>query len=53
VGLKLIQSYVHKFDLKLDFSPYFQLAAVASAADVVPLINENRLITYLGTFRNK
>ena len=48
VGLKLIQSYVHKFDLKLDFSPYFQLAAVASAADVVPLINENRLITYLG-----
>ena len=48
VGLKLIQSYVNKFDLKLDFSPYFQLAAVASAADVVPLINENRLITYLG-----
>ena len=48
VGLKLIQSYVHKFDLKLDFSPYLQLAAVASAADVVPLINENRLITYLG-----
>ena len=48
VGLKLIQSYVHKFDLKLDFSPYFQLAAVASAADIVPLINENRLITYLG-----
>ena len=48
VGLKLIQSYVHKFDLKLDFSSYFQLAAVASAADVVPLINENRLITYLG-----
>ena len=48
VGLKLIQSYVHKFDLKLDFSSYFQLAAVATAADVVPLINENRLITYLG-----
>lgn len=48
VGLKLIQSYVQKFYLKLDFSPYFQLAAVASAADVVPLINENRLITYLG-----
>jgi single-stranded-DNA-specific exonuclease len=48
VGLKLIQSYVKKFDLQLNFSPYIQLAAVASAADVVPLINENRLITYLG-----
>ena len=48
VGLKLIQSYVNKFDLKLDYSPYYQLAAVASAADVVPLIKENRLITYLG-----
>ena len=48
VGLKLIQSYVKKFDLQLDFSSYYQFAAVASAADVVPLINENRLITYLG-----
>ena len=48
VGLKLIQSYVNNFDLKLDFSPYYQLAAVASAADVVPLVKENRLITFLG-----
>ena len=48
VGLKLIQSYVSKFDVKIDFSPFYQLAAVATAADVVPLVNENRLIAHLG-----
>lgn len=48
VGLKLIQSYVSKFDVKIDFSPLYQLAAVATAADVVPLVNENRLIAHLG-----
>jgi len=48
IGLKLIQSYNHKFNLNLNFEIFFQLAAVASAADVVPLIDENRLIVYLG-----
>ena len=48
IGLKLIQSYNHKFNLNLNFEIFFQLAAVASAADIVPLIDENRLIVFLG-----
>jgi len=48
IGLKFIQAYVKKFSLKFNFSSSYQLAAVATAADVVPLIGENRLITYLG-----
>ena len=48
IGLKLIQAYVEKFNLQFNFNSFYQLAAVATAADVVPLKDENRLITYLG-----
>ena len=48
IGLKLIQAYVEEFNLQFNFNSLYQLAAVATAADVVPLKNENRLITYLG-----
>ena len=48
IGLKLVQAYDQKFDLQLNLSSSFQLAAVATAADVVPLKEENRLITFLG-----
>lgn len=48
IGLKLIQAYVEKFNLQFNFNSLYQLAAVATAADVVPLKDENRLITYLG-----
>ena len=48
IGLKLIQAYVEEFNLQFNFNSLYQLAAVATAADVVPLKDENRLITYLG-----
>tara|TARA_B100001057_G_scaffold247867_1_gene248166 strand:- start:94 stop:1815 length:1722 start_codon:yes stop_codon:yes gene_type:complete len=48
IGLKLVQAYDQKFDLQLNLSSSYQLAAVATAADVVPLKEENRLITFLG-----
>ena len=48
IGLKLIQAYVEKFNLQFNFNSLYQLAAVATAADVVPLKDENRLITYIG-----
>ncbi len=48
IGLKLVQAYVEKFNLQFNFSSLYQLAAIATAADVVPLKDENRLITYLG-----
>ena len=48
IGLKLVQAYVEKFNLQFNFSSLYQLAAIATAADVVPLVDENRLISYLG-----
>ena len=48
IGLKLVQAYVEKFNLQFNFNSLYQLAAIATAADVVPLEDENRLISYLG-----
>ena len=48
IGLKLVQAYVEKFKLQFNFNSLYQLAAIATAADVVPLVDENRLISYLG-----
>lgn len=48
IGFKLIQSYLIKYNLDIDLNSFYQLAAVATAADVVPLINENRLLVFFG-----
>ena len=48
IGLKLVQAYVKKFNLQFNFNSLYQLAAIATAADLVPLVDENRLISYLG-----
>ena len=48
VGFKLIQCYLKKYNLEIELNSFFQLAAVATAADLVPLINENRLLVFLG-----
>ncbi len=48
VGFKLIQSYSKKYNIATDYSYLTQLAAIATTADVVPLVDENRLITYFG-----
>ncbi len=48
IGLKLIQGYMNLFQSKYNLSNAYQLAAIATTADVVPLIGENRLIVFLG-----
>ncbi len=48
VGFKLIQCYLKKYNLEIELNSFFQLVAVATAADLVPLINENRLLVFLG-----
>ena len=49
VGFKLIQA-IHQ-TLKLPFEelyPYLDLVAVAIAADIVPIVDENRILAYYG-----
>ena len=48
VGFKLIQCLVKKYNLEVDYSFLVQLVAIATAADIVPLVNENRILAYLG-----
>ena len=48
IGFKLILCYLKNFNLDIDLNSFYQLAAVATAADLVPLINENRLLVFLG-----
>ncbi len=48
IGFKLILCYGENYKVKIDYSSIIQLTAVATTADVVPLIDENRLITYFG-----
>ena len=48
IGLKLIQGYLNHYKATYDINYAYQLAAIATTADVVPLIGENRLIVYLG-----
>ena len=50
IGLKLIQGYINQCNVTYDFSFAYQLSAIATTADVVPLIGENRLIVHLGLF---
>ena len=48
IGFKLIQCYLKKYNLEIELNSFFQLAAVATAADLVRLINENRLLVFVG-----
>ena len=48
IGFKLIQCYLKKYNLEIELNSFFQLAAVATAADLVPLVNENRLLVFFG-----
>jgi|WetSurMetagenome_2_1015567.scaffolds.fasta_scaffold00022_31 single-stranded-DNA-specific exonuclease len=49
VALKLCQGLVHKIGAAEDeWSRYLDLAAVGTAADIVPLTGENRIIAHLG-----
>ena len=49
VGFKLIQALgTHKNMAIKDFVPYLDLVATAIAADIVPVIGENRTLAYFG-----
>ena len=49
VGFKLIQALgVSRSQSITDFVPYLDLVATAIAADIVPMIGENRVLTYYG-----
>jgi single-stranded-DNA-specific exonuclease len=49
VGFKLIQAIASKKDTPIEeLVPYLDLVATAIAADIVPIVDENRVLTYFG-----
>ncbi|WP_445748053.1 single-stranded-DNA-specific exonuclease RecJ [Polaribacter sp.] len=49
VGFKLIQALGSKRGQTMDnFIPYLDLVATAIAADIVPIVGENRILSYFG-----
>jgi single-stranded-DNA-specific exonuclease len=52
VGFKLIQAYVmaHKLEFT-ELEEYLDLVAISIAADIVPIVGENRILTYYGLKR--
>ncbi|MHB0754437.1 single-stranded-DNA-specific exonuclease RecJ [Polaribacter sp. M15] len=49
VGFKLIQALGKKRNQTIhDLIPYLDLVATAIAADIVPMVDENRVLTYFG-----
>jgi len=52
IGLKLVQAYLQKNKLPFeDLEPYLDLAAVSIAADIVPVVDENRILAHFGLKR--
>ncbi len=49
VGFKLIQAYSLKYNISADkLNSYLDLVVVSIAADIVPIIGENRILAYYG-----
>lgn len=49
VGFKLVQGYCKKHGISLeDIYTYLDLVAVSIASDIVPVIDENRVLTHFG-----
>ena len=49
VVFKLIQAHASTMGIKVqELQPYLDLVATASAADIVPILDENRVLTYFG-----
>lgn len=49
VGFKLIQGYCQANDIPLnELYPYLDLVAVSIASDIVPVVDENRILTHFG-----
>ncbi|WP_017731085.1 single-stranded-DNA-specific exonuclease RecJ [Nafulsella turpanensis] len=49
IGFKLLQAFCIKNNIDLDdLYPYLDLVAVSIAADIVPLVGENRILAHFG-----
>ncbi len=49
VGFKLIQAYAQKNDIPFkEIEKYLDFVAISIAADIVPIVGENRILTYFG-----
>ena len=49
VVFKLIQAHASTLGIEVqELQPYLDLVATASAADIVPILDENRVLTYFG-----
>ncbi len=54
MAFKLVQGLAKELKVKLEMQPYIELVALATVADLVPLVNENRTLVYLGlSYLNK
>ncbi|MFN3917564.1 MAG: single-stranded-DNA-specific exonuclease RecJ [Flavobacteriales bacterium] len=49
VGFKLVQAFCQQNCIQVNvLTPYMQLVAIATAADIVPIVGENRALTHFG-----
>ncbi len=48
VGFKLVQGIARKLGKESNILPYLDFVALASTADIVPLVGENRVLTKIG-----
>ncbi|HOJ37353.1 MAG TPA: single-stranded-DNA-specific exonuclease RecJ [Ignavibacteriales bacterium] len=55
VAFKIIQAIAKKLGMKNDIYEYLDLVAIATAADIVPLVDENRILVHYGleSIKNK
>src|SRR5690606_6977481 len=49
IGFKLIQAYALRYGTEEEVFNYLDLVAVSVASDVVPITDENRILTFFGT----
>ena len=49
IGFKLIQGYAKQFEMSFDsLIKYLDLVAISTAADIVPIVGENRVLVHFG-----
>jgi len=48
LGFKLLQAFARKYRDEKEIFEYLDLVAVSIASDIVPIIGENRILTYFG-----
>ena len=48
LGFKLMQAFAQKFRKEEELNDYLDLVAVSIASDIVPIVDENRILCYYG-----